>query len=88
MKVSMVGLLQNAADALDAFDKQLGGEDAEGESADTIYEHQPRMLAYCLREAARNVEAVRGDPTVLNEFLDLYCMTSQQSVTDKANADD
>lgn len=87
MKVSLVGLLDNAADALDAFDRHLGGEDADGENADTIYEHQPRMLSYTLRETAKNVDAVRADPAVLEEFLTLYCMRDQNS-SDKSHGDD
>lgn len=80
MRVSLIGLLDNAADALDAFYRHLGGDDAEGENADTIYEHQPRMLAYVLREAAKNADMVRCDPAVLDEFLELYCLKSAQSI--------
>lgn len=74
MKVSMIGMLQNAADALDAFHGMLGGDDAEGDNADLMYEHQPKMLAYVLRETASNAEELRGDPAALDEFLTLYCL--------------
>jgi len=74
MRVSLVGALQNAAEALDAFDELLGGEEAEGDAADLVCEHQPRMMAYVLRETARNLEAVKANPAVLGEFLDLYCV--------------
>lgn len=74
MRVSLIGALRNAADALDAFDQHLGGEDAEDENSDLIYEHQPRMMAYVLRETAGHIEQVKADPKLLDEFLTLYCM--------------
>lgn len=81
MRVSLIGALRNAADALDAFDQHLGGDDAEGENADTIYEHQPRMMAYVLRETAGHIEQVKADPALLDEFLTLYCMKPSVSAT-------
>ena len=64
MRVSLIGALRNAADALDAFAEHLGGDDAEGENADAIYEHQPRMMAYVL--AVRNSAGVRTQRVLLD----------------------
>ena len=68
MKVSLVGLLRNAADELDALSR-IREEDEDFDGVD-----YSAMYAFSLREAAGHIDMLENDPALLTQWLDLYCL--------------
>jgi hypothetical protein len=85
MKISLIGLAQNAAGELErAFQKAERTRKSHGDCDCALccdVDHRGAYAA-CLRQLAEHATEVKADPSKVGEFLELYALVRRSATAD------